>query len=96
MLRILFFMFFFTVASPKYWAQCLTIESILVDACTPPSNPYWEGFNEMFRFKVGTQPINASQMQISWANNIPFYGFVQNTQTASYQKMRILNLIRIV
>jgi gliding motility-associated-like protein len=65
---------------------CLSLESILVDACAPPSNPLWEGLNEMFRFRVGAQPINAAQMQISWANNvqlIPFNGFIQNAQTAS-------------
>jgi gliding motility-associated-like protein len=65
---------------------CLKVETILVDACAPPANPFWEGLNEMFRFRVGAQPINAAQMQISWANNIqtiPFNGFIQNAQTAS-------------
>lgn len=71
---------------PKAQSQCITVESILVDACAPPSNPYWEGLNEMFRFRVGAQPINAGQIQITWANNIqfiPFNGFIQNSQTAS-------------
>jgi gliding motility-associated-like protein len=45
-------------------ANCLEIESILVDACGTP-----EGENEMVRFKIGPSPINVSNLNVSWPNN---------------------------
>jgi gliding motility-associated-like protein len=83
---IVVFAYFIFVSGNLRSQSCLTIESILVDACSPPTNPFWEGLNEMFRFRVGPQPINANQMNITWANNIqviPFNGFIQNGQTAA-------------
>lgn len=78
---------FFLCSGKIYSQQCLTVENILVDACSPPSNPFWEGLNEMFTFRVGAQSINANQINITWANSIPgdvaFYGFIQNAQTAT-------------
>lgn len=69
-------------------AQCIQIESILVDACDPNGN--LEGLNEMVRFKVGNAPINLNQMDVEWptaANN--FQGLIRNSVTA--QKVAELN-----
>ena len=63
------------------WSQstCFTIESILVDACGFPEGP-----NEMVRIKVGSNSLNTSDLQISWANfNNPYLGICQNAKTAS-------------
>jgi len=69
--------------------NCVTIESILVDACTvgfgcqsaadPTCN--CEGKNEMFRFKVGNNSLNTANMVINWPNN-NFLGLCQNGTTA--------------
>jgi hypothetical protein len=69
--------------------NCVTIESILVDACTlgfgcqsaadPTCN--CEGKNEMFRFKVGNSTLNTANMVINWPNN-DFLGLCQNGTTA--------------
>lgn len=72
-------------------AQCLTIESILVDACTlgggcPSSNSptcSCEGKNEMMRLSVGAAPITVADLDIDWANN-SFQGFCQDAQTAQH------------
>jgi gliding motility-associated-like protein len=59
--------------------KCFEIESILVDAC---SNP--EGENEMVRFKVGPNPLNANNLNVEWptATN-PWLGNCQNATTAN-------------
>lgn len=46
--------------------NCFEIESILVDACTPPSMNV-EGANEMVRFKIGNSPLNVANLDIKWA-----------------------------
>jgi hypothetical protein len=42
--------------------KCFEIQSILVDACGTP-----EGTNEMVRFVVGSTPINAYSLDVTWA-----------------------------
>ncbi len=69
--------------------NCVTIESILVDACTlgsgcsssadPTCN--CEGKNEMFRFSVGDNGLDANDLSINWPNN-SFQGLCQNATTA--------------
>lgn len=59
-------------------AQCIEIESILVDACDGSN----EGQNEMVLFKVGSTPLNVSGLTVSWpANN--WRGICQNAGTAA-------------
>lgn len=57
--------------------NCFEIESILVDACGTPENG-----NEMVRFKVGPNPLDASLMLVDWPNN-GFLGLIQDAQTAT-------------
>ena len=59
--------------------SCYEIECILVDACDPVGN---EGANEMFRFSVGANSINTSDIVITWPSN-PWLGVCQNAQTDS-------------
>lgn len=69
--------------------DCVTIESILVDACTigsgcnnsaaPTCN--CEGKNEMMRFRIGDQSKNVNDLTINWPNNA-FQGICQDAQTA--------------
>jgi gliding motility-associated-like protein len=69
--------------------DCVSIESILVDACTlgtgcsgsesPACN--CEGKNEMLRFQLGNNDQNVSDLLVSWPNN-PFLGFCQDANTA--------------
>ncbi|WP_439554657.1 hypothetical protein, partial [Flavobacterium macrobrachii] len=63
-------------------AQCVDIQTILVDACsaTSPSND--EGFNEMVRFRVGPNPLNVSNLSVNWPSNA-WTGVVQNATTAT-------------
>ena len=56
---------------------CFEIESILVDACGSP-----EGENEMVRIKIGSTPLNTTNISINWPNN-PWLGVCQNGATAS-------------
>jgi len=65
-------------------AQCLEIESILVDACIdlvqcPGAS---EGQNEMVRFRTGPQPIALSELEADWPNN-SWNGLVQDATTAA-------------
>lgn len=72
---------------PKIHSQnCLEVETILVDACDDAlGSP--EGLNEMFRFRIGANPISIGDIQIvnGWpsqgVNTLPFNGFVQNALT---------------
>ncbi len=58
---------------------CFEIESILVDACGNP-----EGENEMVRFVVGPNNLNATNLSVSWANVSNLYlGLCKNGTTAS-------------
>jgi gliding motility-associated-like protein len=90
-------LFILFILSQLLTAQnCVTIESILVDSCTlsngcqsaadPTCN--CEGKNEMFRFKVGNNPLNTGNMVINWPNN-DFLGLCQNATSA--QVVSILN-----
>ncbi len=80
----------FLLLSASLPAQCLQIESILVDACVPGGgctgsqspNCNCEGKNEMVLFKVGTSPINTTSLTVTWPNNT-FRGWAQNANTAS-------------
>ncbi|HRN99877.1 MAG TPA: hypothetical protein PLA69_11305, partial [Flavobacterium sp.] len=64
-------------------AQCIQIESILVDACGAQ-----EGLNEMVRFKVGNAAVNTSNLLVDWPNN-NWQGLLQNATTAA--KVAALN-----
>lgn len=57
-------------------ATCFEIEKILVDACGTP-----EGKNEMVTFRVGSQDLNVTDLNVNWPSN-SYGGIVQNTQTA--------------
>ena len=63
-------------------AQCVDIQTILVDACsaTSPSND--EGFNEMVRFRVGPNPLNVANLSVNWPSNA-WTGVIQNATTAA-------------
>lgn len=74
---LIFFLGYSSIAQTP--STCFEIESILVDACDPNNI---EGANEMVRFAVGPNPLNTSNLNISWPNN-PFKGICQNGTTAS-------------
>lgn len=62
---------------------CFDIESILVDACAPEM-PTREGLNEMVRFVVGPNPLNTSNLSVTWATAAnSWQGVCQNATTAS-------------
>ncbi|MFM7018781.1 hypothetical protein, partial [Flavobacterium sp.] len=85
---LLFLLFF----SSKATAQCFSIESILVDACSPNLPVNEEGYNEMVRFKVGSAAINltTTPLNVNWPNVAnPWLGLIQNATTAS--KVAALN-----
>ena len=75
-LAFLITFFFFTDNS---FSQCFEIESILVDACDNGTN---EGYNEMFRMKIGTTPLNTNTLNINWPAQT-WLGLVQNATTTS-------------
>lgn len=57
---------------------CLTIESVLVDACGSPEGP-----NEMVRFRVGNSNLNTSNLFVNWPNN-SYLGICQNSTTSGH------------
>jgi gliding motility-associated-like protein len=77
------FTFFILVLSFQSFAQistCFEIESILVDACAPTGQ---EGLNEMVRFHVGPNSLNASDLNVTWATTSnPWTGVCQTPETA--------------
>lgn len=82
-----FFVCLFTANSGKA-QNCIEVETILANSCDDFNSP--EGLNEMFRFRVGANPINVADIQIvnGWPSvdvnpQLVFGGFVQNAQTAS-------------
>ena len=63
-------------------AQCFTIESILVNACSQVSGN--EGQNEMVRFTIGPSDLNTSNLNVSWATSgNAWTGVCQNASTAN-------------
>jgi hypothetical protein len=84
-LQSFFLIVFFTFFSVNTFAQCLQIETILVDACDDSGD---EGFNEMVRFKTGTTPVNVGVMNVNWPAQ-SWQGLLQNAFTAS--KVATLN-----
>jgi gliding motility-associated-like protein len=59
--------------------DCVRIERILVDACGQP-----EIENEMFQFRVGPNPLNIANMNMTFGFGQPFMGIVTpNSSTAS-------------
>ena len=70
-------LFLSSTVNSSLFGQCLEIESILVDACGSP-----EGENEMVRFRVGSTPLNTTDMTVSWPNN-SWLGVCQNATTTS-------------
>lgn len=83
-------LFFFLFLPFIFKAQCLQVQSILVDACVPGGgcvnsqspNCSCEGKNEMVLFKVGNAPLTVSNLSATWPNN-SFRGWAQNAGTAS-------------
>ena len=80
--------FLFVLSNTKA-QNCIEVETILVDACDN-FDPGIEGLNEMFRFRVGSDPINISEIQLfdGWPSvdinpQLTFGGFVQNASTQS-------------
>jgi len=60
---------------------CVEVQSILVDACAPSNE---EGLNEMVRFKVGPNPLNANDLNVTWATTSNSWdGVCQTNQTAA-------------
>jgi len=88
MKKTLFILAFCTSLFSLSAQDCVTIESILVDACTlgsgcqnssaPTCN--CEGKNEMFRFRIGDSDQNVADLQINWPNNA-FQGICQDALT---------------
>ena len=62
------------------FSQCFQIESILVDACDSGSSSADEGFNEMFRIKIGATALNTSNLNVNWPSNT-WQGLIQNATT---------------
>ncbi|MGF1566131.1 MAG: hypothetical protein ACFCUH_12265, partial [Flavobacteriales bacterium] len=89
-MRGFFIVTLFVFLASASWSQCVTIESILVDACAFGSGCgsaadnacICEGKNEMFRFRVGDNDLNVNNLNIDWPNNA-FLGICQNAQTAA-------------
>ncbi len=86
-LFLVFFVFHFAAITGKA-QNCIEVETILANSCDDLSSP--EGLNEMFRFRVGANPINITEIQIvnGWPSvdvnpQLVFGGFVQNAQTAN-------------
>ncbi len=77
---LLFILFFSCLIPQKIFSQCFQIESILVAACTQTSGT--EGYNEMFRFRVGPTALNTSNMTVNWPSN-SWTGIIQNATTTS-------------
>lgn len=80
---LLLVLVFFSVSKNAVNAQCVQIESILVAACGQP-----EGYNEMFRFRVGALYINTNNLTVNWPSQ-SWGGLVQNAGTAA--KVATLN-----
>lgn len=69
--------------SNKSFSQCFEIESILVDACNNGSGTTAdEGYNEMFRMKIGGTALNTSTLSVNWPAQT-WLGLIQNATTAS-------------
>ncbi|MBI2966199.1 MAG: gliding motility-associated C-terminal domain-containing protein [Bacteroidetes bacterium] len=60
--------------------KCFEINSILVEACEPI--PGTEGANEMVRFSVGPDSLDADDLYIDWPNN-SWLGVCQDSVTAA-------------
>lgn len=70
-------------AKPVFSQNCFDITNILADACGNP-----EQDNEMVRFRIGPNPLNVSNLNLTWPSGA-FTGICQNTNTA--QKVSDLN-----
>ncbi|MEI7509787.1 MAG: hypothetical protein WCJ62_10030, partial [Flavobacterium sp.] len=80
---LLFFILLSFFKTQKTYSQCFTIQSILVDACSPNIPVNEEGYNEMVRFQVGAANLNVSALTVTWPNGLnPWLGVVQNATTA--------------
>ncbi|HLO74818.1 MAG TPA: hypothetical protein VK164_12850, partial [Flavobacterium sp.] len=64
------------------FSQCFQIETILVDACDSGGTSADEGFNEMFRIKIGSTALNTSNLNVNWPSNT-WQGLIQNATTAA-------------
>ena len=78
-LRFLLFAFLSVFVFTNTNAQCIEIESILVDACGDP-----EGSNEMVRIQTGASALHTADIFVDWAtNSFTWQGACQNTNTSS-------------
>ncbi|MDR6969424.1 gliding motility-associated-like protein [Flavobacterium arsenatis] len=85
---LLFLVFFSCQKSFSQSPQCPQVESILVAACSPTTNT--EGYNEMVRFRVGSNAINVSAINVTWATVAnAWQGLIQNSTTQA--KVATLN-----
>lgn len=75
------------LAAATAHAQCLEIETVLVDACTPGFGSTactQEGVNEMVRFEVGATDLAVSDISVAWANpSNTFQGWCRDASTAA-------------
>jgi gliding motility-associated-like protein len=81
-IKTLFYLLLLVLSTNKALSQCFQIESILVAACVPASDPGSEGYNEMVRFRVGAAPINTAAINVNWPAQ-SWQGLIQNATTAA-------------
>ncbi|MEX1188645.1 MAG: gliding motility-associated C-terminal domain-containing protein [Bacteroidia bacterium] len=82
-MKHLYIVFLLALTFPSFSQvnTCFEIESILVDACAPTNQ---EGLNEMVRFKVGPNPLNANDLSVVWATTANSWdGVCQSNQTSA-------------
>ena len=77
MKKILILSLFIALTSLKINGQCMYITSIMADACVPGGSCSsslsaacsCEGMNEIVGLKVGSLPINVTNITFNWPNN---------------------------
>jgi len=80
----LFFLILFSNLTFSLHAQtvsCVRIESILVDACSPPGGI--EIDNEMLTFRVGPNPLNIANLTMTFGYGQPFMGIITPNSTTT-------------
>jgi len=80
----LFFLILFSNLTFSLHAQtvsCVRIESILVDACSPPGEI--EIDNEMLTFRVGPNPLNVANLTMTFGYGQPFMGIITPNSTTT-------------
>lgn len=70
---------FFSLHLTAQNANCLEIEAILINACSPN-----EGLNEQVLFTTGNSPLTLTNLQVAWPNTTnAWLGTCQDASTAS-------------